>query len=170
SVSGTYLQVLGVTRSPGRMLTPADDEPGAPPVVVVSFEYWRRALNGDRSAVGTTLEMNGAAVAIVGVAPQEFYGDRIEPDPPSFWLPVMASRTLNPTGNLVGEPDSHWLYLFGRLAPAVAAPQAQERLTIVLQNWFRTRAGASMSAPLRARIAATRVELRAMTGGMPRLA
>src|SRR5207253_7412508 len=104
-VSGNYFQVLGVGASAGRTLEPSDDAATSPPVAVASFQYWTRTLNGDPSAIGRAVDINGAAVTIVGVAPPGFYGDRIEADPPSLWLPIAASRALNPTGHLIDQPD-----------------------------------------------------------------
>src|SRR5262249_44272935 len=145
-VSGNYFQVLGVGAAAGRILTPSDDDPGAPLAAVVSFDYWTRVLNGDRGTIGTTLNINGVGVAIVRVTPPGFCGARLDPAPPSFWLPVGALRVLNPTESFIDDPDSHWLYLIGRLRPTVSAAQAQERLTVLVKDWLRARAGGELSA------------------------
>ena len=168
-VSGNYFQVLGVGASAGRTLAPSDDAAASPPVAVASFQYWTRTLNGDPSAIGRAVDINGAAVTIVGVAPPGFYGDRIEADPPSLWLPIAASRALNPTGHLIDQPDLHWLYLIGRLSPDAAAPQTEARLTIVLRDWLRGREGAALSDERRARLDASRIELTPIVHGVPRL-
>jgi predicted permease len=164
-VSGNYFQLLGVNAAVGRTIVPADDAPSARPVAVVSFRYWKNALNQDRSAVGATIDLGGTPVVIVGVAPPEFYGETIEPDPPSFWLPIAAARELKREANLIDEPDRHWLYLMGRLKPNVTAAQAEARLTLTLQNWLLAREGAGE----RAVIARSRVELTPMDGGVPHM-
>jgi macrolide transport system ATP-binding/permease protein len=158
-VSGNYFDVLGVHAAVGRTLAPFDDSPSAPPVSVVSFRYWKNALDGDPSVVGSTIDLNGVAVAIVGVAAPEFYGDRLQPDPPSFWLPISADRQLDPQRSVVDDPDQYWLYLMGRLMPNVSAAQTQVRLTVALQNWLLTRDGSSVSAERRREISNSRVEL-----------
>jgi predicted permease len=166
-VSGNYFQVLGVDAAVGRTIVPADDAPSARPVAVVSFRYWRDVLNEDPAAIGGALDLNGVPVTIVGVAPPAFYGETIQPDPPSFWLPMSVTRALAPEGNLIDEPDRHWLYLMGRLRPDDAAPQAQARLTLALQQWLRAREGSPVSAERQAGIANSRVELTAAGGGVP---
>ena len=166
-VSGNYFQVLGVTARTGRTIAPSDDAPAARPVAVVSDRYWKTALDADPSAIGQSVDLNGAPVAIVGVAPPEFFGETIEPDPPSFWLPISAARELKRESHLIDEPDSHWLYLMGRLRPDVAASQAEARLTLTLQSWLLARAGSTMSDERRARIAKNRVELTPAGSGVP---
>ncbi len=168
-VSGNYFQVLGVNAAVGRMFVPADEAPSARPVAVVSFRYWQDALNQDPSAIGDTLELDGVPVIIAGVAPPGFYGERIEPDPPSVWLPITAAIALDPEGNLIDQPDRHWLFLMGRLRPGDTAPQAQARLTLALQNWLRAREGSTVSPARQTRIAAGRVDLTPGASGIPHM-
>src|ERR1039457_1630196 len=52
-VSGNYFDVLGVRPLLGHALTPADDtDPGAHPVVVISYAAWRGRFHGDSSVIG----------------------------------------------------------------------------------------------------------------------
>ena len=168
-VSGNYFQVLGVSAAMGRTIAPSDDRPAAQPVSVVSHRYWKTALDEDPSTIGRSVDLNGAPVVIIGVAPPEFFGETIEPDPPSFWLPISAARDLNREANLIDEPQSHWLYLMGRLRPNIAAPQAEARLTLTLQNWLLAHAGSTVSAERRARISKNHVELTPAANGVPRM-
>ena len=41
-VSGDYFGALGIPAVFGRVLQPSDDQPGAPPVCVISYRLWRR--------------------------------------------------------------------------------------------------------------------------------
>ena len=48
-VSGNYFDVLGVSASVGRLITPDDDKvPGAGTVAVLSYDYWQSRFNGKR--------------------------------------------------------------------------------------------------------------------------
>ena len=158
-VSGNYFDVLGTRAAVGRTLAPFDDSPSAPPVTVISFRFWKDRLNGDPSVVGSTIDLNGVPVAIVGVAAPEFYGDRLQPDPPSFWLPISADRQLDPQRSVADDPDRYWLYLMGRLPSDVSPEQAQSRLTAALQSWILTRDGSNVSAERRQVVSNSRVEL-----------
>jgi hypothetical protein len=51
-VSGGYFAALGARAALGRTLTPADDIPGAPRVLVLSHAAWRRAFGGDPRSSG----------------------------------------------------------------------------------------------------------------------
>ena len=168
-VSGNYFELLGVTSILGRTITPSDDSVSAPPVAVISFRYWKDRLNGDSSAIGSTVGLGRTSAVIIGVAPPEFYGEALTPDPPSFWLPISADRQLNGKLGLIDEPDEHWLYLMGRLARNLSPAQAQVRLSAALQNWLLTREGSTVSAEQRRATLKTRIELTSGGSGINHL-
>jgi hypothetical protein len=56
----------------GRVFIPADDAPGAAPVAVLQYAYWKREFASDRSIIGKTLDLNGLPLTIVGVAEESF--------------------------------------------------------------------------------------------------
>ena len=66
-VSPNYFSMLGVRVELGRLLTEADDRPGAPAALLLTHDYWQRAFHGDRSVVGSVFEMNDRPHTIVGV-------------------------------------------------------------------------------------------------------
>src|SRR5439155_988353 len=49
-VTGAYYQTLGLNPAIGRLLTPEDDQPGAPLVTVISYGYWERQFARDPGA------------------------------------------------------------------------------------------------------------------------
>src|SRR5919106_3845058 len=51
SVSGNLFPFLGAKPYLGRLLTPEDDRPGAPPNVVLAYRFWRRFYAGDPAVV-----------------------------------------------------------------------------------------------------------------------
>src|SRR5688572_3535935 len=59
AVSGEYFQVLGVTATLGRVLTPLDDQASATPVAVISHGVWRRLFGGAPNVVGRAFRLNG---------------------------------------------------------------------------------------------------------------
>ena len=56
----------------GRVFTAAEDVPNGPRVVVLGHGLWQRRYGGDPAIVGRTIQINGAAVQVVGVMPPEF--------------------------------------------------------------------------------------------------
>src|SRR5215469_11787954 len=81
-VSGGYFDMLGVNPALGRVLHPSDDQTGAPPTAVMSHRTWENYFASDPSVVGSTFSINGAPITVVGVAPAEFFGDRLTENPP----------------------------------------------------------------------------------------
>lgn len=71
-VTDGVLPILGVTPLVGRSFTRADDSPGSPETVMLSYGYWRRKFGGDRSVIGRTITVDGDLREIIGVLPQDF--------------------------------------------------------------------------------------------------
>jgi predicted permease len=124
-VSGNYFPMLGVTAAAGRMLTPDDDRvPGGHPVAVIGDGYWRRRFGGARSALGSTLGINGTTYTIAGVAPATFTGETIG-RPVDVWVPLMMqSQVMLEMPGLL-DRNNGWLRIVARMKPGVTAPQAQ---------------------------------------------
>ena len=68
-VTGNYFTTLGVGAFGGRVLTPDDDKPSAPPVIVLSHHTWLNTYGGDPSVVGATFVVDGHPFEAIGVAP-----------------------------------------------------------------------------------------------------
>jgi predicted permease len=71
-ISSDYFSLLGVQPVIGRFFTQGEDEIGAPPIVLVSANFWHRKLFGSSDAIGKTLNLDGKAYTIVGVTPANF--------------------------------------------------------------------------------------------------
>ena len=56
----------------GRSFTRADDEPGSPDTLMITYGYWRTKFGGDNSAIGKTIDIDGKPSTIIGVLPQRF--------------------------------------------------------------------------------------------------
>ena len=65
---------MGLAMAAGRPFTAADDRPGAPRVVVISYGLWMRAFGGDRSAIGRTIRVSGTPCEVIGVTAQGYRG------------------------------------------------------------------------------------------------
>ena len=128
-VNGGMLPSLGVTPFLGRLITPADDNPGAPITADISYGLWQRAFGGDPGIVGRDTLLNGRKCTILGVLPQGFQFPPGEVDPPEVW----SSLQIDPAKP--GSRSSHFLYLLGRLKPGVSYRQAQDELDTLVQTW-----------------------------------
>lgn len=135
-VSGNYFSVLGLSAFAGRLLTPADDQPSAPPVAVMSYRAWQEKYGLDPSWVGSHITLNGIPMTLVGITPPGFYGDRRESDPPDFWLPIAVEPTLRRENSLLRLPATAWLYLIGRLRPGAQVSEVSAHMTTELRQFL----------------------------------
>ena len=71
-VSSNFFAALGARPAAGRFFLPAEEEAGAPDVVVLGHALWQRRFGGRADVVGTPLTMDGQTFEIVGVAPAGF--------------------------------------------------------------------------------------------------
>jgi predicted permease len=134
-VSGNYFKTLGLSAYAGRLLSPNDDQPDAPPAGVMSYRAWREHFSLDPGVIGGNFLINGSHVTIVGVAPPEFFGETLRRDPPDFWVPLAAEPLMRQDG-LLAHSDIHWLYLIGRLRSEASPANVQARITVEVQQWL----------------------------------
>jgi predicted permease len=133
-VSANYFQTLGVTLWQGRTFTPAEEKPAAAlPVVIVSYEYWRRA-GQDPDFVGKSLTINGRAFTVAGIAREGFTGRTVVASS-GVWLPLgMYESTVNDFIDIrrpLAERSNHCLFLVGRLRAGVAPAAADSQLAVL---------------------------------------
>ncbi|HZZ40980.1 MAG TPA: ABC transporter permease [Acidobacteriaceae bacterium] len=137
-VSGNSFDVLGLRAYAGRLLEPQDDVTGAPPVAVMSFQTWEE-MGREPAVVGSSWQINGQAVTVVGVAPPGFYSERLSDTPPSFWMPIHMSPMIWPRdADLLQRGEQQWLNLMGRLAPGASVLAVQARMVVELQAYLRS--------------------------------
>ncbi|MFT3828544.1 MAG: ABC transporter permease [Opitutaceae bacterium] len=117
------LRAFGVRPLLGRAFEPADEEPGATPVAVVSHGLWRSAFNADPSIVGRTVLVDGAAVTVVGVMPAdfEFAAPWMRAVDCALWRPLVLRRDSRDRG-------SHWMCAVGRLKAGTSLGAARVEL------------------------------------------
>jgi predicted permease len=142
-VSGNYFDMLGIGPSLGRVIHPSDDQAGAAPAAVMSYRTWQNYFASDPTVVGSTFSINGAPVTVVGIAPPEFFGDRLTETPADFWLPLATEPYIRAKNTYLNKPNLHWLYLIGRLKAGTSPNQVGSKVTVELQQWLNSGEGAS---------------------------
>ncbi len=117
-VDSHYLPTLGIQPIVGRTFTGAEDgDFGGARVVVVSYQMWQRMFNGESTALGRTLDVDGIPYTVVGVAPPAFRGLSGEA---ALWMPIASM----PVAWHVADPSTHNFFAVARLAPGVSADRA----------------------------------------------
>ena len=71
-VSQGVLDALEVPPLLGRRLSPADQVPGGPLRVMLSYGYWQRHFGGQQTAIGQNIVIDSRSREIVGVMPRGF--------------------------------------------------------------------------------------------------
>ena len=122
SVSGGFFGVLRIAPALGRAIGPADDAPGAPPVVVLSHALWTRAFDADTRVVGRPVRLDGALHTVVGVMPPAL--DAVVGDQ-QFW----TALALDPSQR---ENYTPYLTLIGRLASGATPASATRELDAII--------------------------------------
>lgn len=134
-VSGNYFRVFGLSPAVGRLFVDADDQKGAPITGVMSFDAWQQDYAGDRSVIGSTFYVNTKPVTIIGIAPKGFYGDRLDTNPPKYYLPMQA---MDPVigAPYFNDPEVEWAYVIGRVKPGTSLPTLQAKVSTLLKQQF----------------------------------
>jgi predicted permease len=113
-VTDGILPILRVQPMLGRTFTTADDSPGTPETVILTYQYWKRKFGGDRNVIGRGLVIEGRPHEVIGVLPQSF---RFLRSHPSLILAYRLDRSAVFVGNF-----SH--QAIARLRPGVTLEQA----------------------------------------------
>ncbi len=136
-VSGNYFRVFGLSPAAGRLFVDADDQKGAPITAVMSYDAWKQDYAGDPSVVGSTFYINTKPATVIGVAPRGFYGDRIDTNPPKYFLPMNSMDTVIGAPYFT-DPDVEWAYIIGRVKPGTSLPALQAKTSALLKQEFAT--------------------------------
>src|ERR1700733_3193912 len=135
-VSGNFFTTFGIGPFVGRVLTDADDTPGAAPAVVMSYQAWQSDYGGDPKVVASTFYLQGQPATVVGIAPPGFFGDRIRSNPPGLWIPLAMEPSIEGKNSILHVRDSNWLYAVGRLKPGVSVTALQDKMSGSLRQFL----------------------------------
>ena len=134
-VSGNYFRVFGLSPAAGRLFMDGDDQKGAPITAVMSYDAWQNDYAGDPAVVGSAFYINTKPATIIGVAPKGFYGDRIDTNPPKYFVPMNAMDSII-GAPYFNDPDSQWAYIIGRVKPGTSIPALQAKASTLLKQEF----------------------------------
>jgi len=129
-VSGNYFTVLGVKPVLGRLIVASDESQTAPPVLVLSYAYWKKEFNGHRNIIGRTFEMNDRVHTVVDVLPPL-------PEYPEADDVYMATTScpFRSAPAMIANRDGRMLTGFARLKPGITLAQANSDLAVLNQRF-----------------------------------
>jgi predicted permease len=118
-VTPNTFQFLGVAAQVGRILTPEDGRPGAPPVFIMSYKLWVRRFHLDPSILGRSFILDGKPTTLVGIMPKRF---------------TKRAADLWQAAEIDPAEDRYFLFQ-GRLKPGVTLKQVEADLLPIAQRW-----------------------------------
>ena len=123
AVAQNFLPTLGIPLALGRNFDPAEDQPHAPKVALLSYGLWSSRYHRDPGVLNQTIMIDDHPARILGVLPQEFEMPRLQQADivvPAA-MDVAAQHTVN---SGIGVP----MWAFARLKPGVTVRQAKEQM------------------------------------------
>lgn len=124
--SADLFSVLGVQPVLGRTFLPGEDEPGAPPLVLISADLWQRKFSSAQDVVGKGLTLDDKSYTIVGVLPANLPVYQTT----DVFVPIgqWNSPALKRRGAALG------LHGIGRLKPGVTVEQGEADLDRIMND------------------------------------
>ena len=145
-ITASAFPLTRVTPLLGRPLQPADEMPGAEPVVVLGYDVWQRQFLDDPAIIGRAVTVGRTARTVVGVMPPRFGFPRNQ----QLWVPLPIQDAAPRQGPGV--------QVFGRLADGASWQDAAAELDVV---------SARLAADQPATHAQLRTRVRAFAGRTP---
>ena len=145
-ITASAFPLTRVTPLLGRPLQPADETPGAEPVVVLGYDVWQRQFLDDPAIIGRVVTVGRTARTVVGVMPPRFGFPRNQ----QLWVPLPIQDAAPRQGPGV--------QVFGRLAHGASWQDAAAELDVV---------SARLAADQPATHAQLRTRVRAFAGRTP---
>jgi len=123
---GTF-EFLGMPTLLGRVMQPADYEPGAPPVFVLRYKTWVKSFGSDPAIVNKTFVLNGVSRTLIGIMPPRFgWGDA------DMWIPAKPTRAAG--GKVVAGAFQQRWFLLGHLKPGITVKEAEADFTVIAKR------------------------------------
>ncbi|NOT09268.1 MAG: hypothetical protein HOP28_13815, partial [Gemmatimonadales bacterium] len=120
-VDQDYARVFSIRPLAGRLFDSRDVQPGAPKVVVLSYDFWRQEFGSDHAIVGQAITLNNESHQVVGILPRQ-----------AFAFPTNGFLALVPLiavpGTSMERRGSMWITAAAKLRPGVSSDRAREEL------------------------------------------
>jgi len=128
-ISWNFFDIFGVKPLVGRNFVPDDEKPGAPAVLLLSYEYWLRSFGGDPTVVGKVFRMNDKPHTVIGVLPPfPQY-----PQENDLYMPTVACP-FRSSAHMIGNRQMRMVRMFGRMKPQTKPGEAAADLSAVASS------------------------------------
>lgn len=128
--STNFFDVWGVKPMLGRGFAADNGKAGNDSVVVLSYGLWKNRFAANPDIVGSTIELNGGAYSVLGVAPPDFdpfiAGGSITGEHAQLWAPFVFPPTY-----LDRSKTGRFLTVVARLKAGADLPQARAEMDLI---------------------------------------
>ena len=123
----------GVRPLLGRGLEERDSKPGASPVVLLSYAYWKSMFHSDKAVLGTTMTLDRQARTIIGVMPPRFllYGA-------DLYIPIAWNRPEPSFAEAMESSDPTYFFATARIKRNVSLQTAAADIQGIAQHLVAT--------------------------------
>jgi putative ABC transport system permease protein len=130
-VTPNFFDVAGVQPLRGRAFLPDEGLPGRDGVALISYSLWRSVFAGAESAVGSSVELDGRSIRIVGVLPPAYRAPTNfnTPQPDLFVPSSFESQRM--------ERVRRSMVILARLRPGVSVDQARAEIAAITSQVAR---------------------------------
>ena len=129
-VSANYFDVLGITALYGRTFVGADDKPGAPAVLVLTYDYWAKHFDEDPGIIGKVFRMNDKPHTVIGVLPPVPLYNPQSDSPVDLFMPTSACPFRSRQG-FIDNRSARMMSVFARVRPEATLLKSAADLDIL---------------------------------------
>ena len=125
--------LLGVDPVLGRNFMPADDEPNASRVILISDRVWRITFGGSPSVIGREIQLDGTTRTVIGVMPTGFRF----PSQTDLWVPMASVFGMNLKGGAGVENNNRsWRadQTIARLKSGATLTEARTEMKVIAER------------------------------------
>ena len=126
TVMANYLSTLGTKPVLGRTFSADEDQPGGPPVALISYALWQKHFGGNADVITQSLSLDGRSYNILGVMPPGFDLPGIA----DVWIPLQVDIDSLPLSERAATNNT----IVARLRPGVSLGQADAELKSITRQ------------------------------------
>jgi putative ABC transport system permease protein len=123
------MEFYGVAPMLGRGLMKRDAQPGADPVVLLGYEYWKKEFQQDKSVVGKTMMIDNQARTVIGVMPPRFYLFGAD-----FYAAISWDRTEPSMADAIANNVPYFFFPTGILKKGISRETANADLQAIAER------------------------------------
>ncbi|HEV2420573.1 MAG TPA: ABC transporter permease [Candidatus Acidoferrales bacterium] len=127
--SANFFDVLGIKPILGHAFLPINGTTGNNHVVILSYALWKERYGADPGIVGRSIELDGAAYTVIGVAPQNFdpffAEGSLTGEHAQLWVPFVLQSAYDRT------KTGRYLTVVARLKSGASLAQAQTQMNVI---------------------------------------